>query len=241
MNSKASLVCATPFQPGQPIAPWAGTPAQGSAIWLVRMPELVAALDDRARATLSAAERDRGLAIADDAARETYFAIRAFVRHALGALLARPPGEVAFVFGPQGKPELSGAPVDLRFNLSHAGDLAALAVTEGASIGVDLERVREVQRFQRIADRFFSESEKQALGALEGEARALLFMRLWTAREAIVKATGEGVWAAFERIQLGVGSIGGGKASLRAMVPSGVRLGEVAAPDGYVGAVALLA
>lgn len=79
------------------------------------------------------------------------------------------------------------------FNLSHAGDVALMAVTRTVAIGVDIERIREMRDGDRVAKRFFSEAEYAQYAALPPDERATGFFRCWTRKEAFIKAIGEGL------------------------------------------------
>src|SRR5207247_1676347 len=75
----------------------------------------------------------------------------------LGRYLDMPPAQLEFRSGPNGKPDLAasrGRPA-LRFNLSHAQDLALYAVTLRREVGVDAERVSHDFVDRRLAERFF--------------------------------------------------------------------------------------
>ncbi|MGD0012875.1 MAG: 4'-phosphopantetheinyl transferase superfamily protein [Bryobacteraceae bacterium] len=89
-----------------------------------------------------------------------------------------------------GKPYLAGTPV--HFNLAHSGVLALYAVAR-AEVGVDLEQVRPGVDVMGIARRFLPEPECLELRALEGEEQRQAFFRLWTRREAYLKARGIGI------------------------------------------------
>jgi len=92
------------------------------------------------------------------------------------------------------EPELAAAGPDaLKFNLSHTGALAALVVTEGVDIGVDVELADPVK--EDIAGRFFSVPEQKALAALPEAEQTRGFHRCWTRKEALVKALGDGLSA----------------------------------------------
>lgn len=91
-----------------------------------------------------------------------------------------------------GKPFLPGHP-ELRFNLSHSGDVLALAVTLGADVGMDIERVKPMARFGGVAARFLAPSEHEAIESLPEDGRLEAFYACWTAKEAFVKALGTGL------------------------------------------------
>lgn len=88
--------------------------------------------------------------------------------------------------GVSGKPECEG----LEFNLSHSGRMVACAVGE-KPVGCDVEQLREAPK--KLASRFFSEKEKEYLGAFSAKDYDEEFYRLWTMKESYVKFTGEGL------------------------------------------------
>lgn len=98
--------------------------------------------------------------------------------------------------GEHGKPYLR-APFDtIGFNWSHSGDIALLAVGRGApgfELGIDVETVRPRPRALELSRRFFAPDETDALAARDGDERLAGFIRLWTAKEAVLKAHGGGL------------------------------------------------
>ena len=90
-------------------------------------------------------------------------------------------------YGIHGKPCIpaEGAPC---FNLTHSGNYAA-AVFAGESVGIDMESFRPVRH--AMIQRCFSAEEQAYLNAhAGGDAQ---FTRLWTRKEAYVKAVGDGI------------------------------------------------
>lgn len=129
---------------------------------------------------------------------------RAPLLRVLAAYLGVPTDGVALGEGPHGKPHLAGYGRDsrerLEFNWSHSGGHALVALSRGQPIGVDIERMSRDVRAGEIAARFFDPLESAALRArLEsGDDRA--FTSLWCAKEAVLKATGEGIAFGLDRI-----------------------------------------
>ena len=97
--------------------------------------------------------------------------------------------DMEYVFGPNGKPCFAGAP-QVHFNLSHAGSRVMAAVAD-CEVGCDIEPVREIE--EKLARRFFSESECAYIDALPESEKTAGFFRVWTLRESFVKATGAGL------------------------------------------------
>lgn len=123
--------------------------------------------------------------------RARFLAGRARLREILAGYLGVHPCELRFDYGESGKPLLAGAARTLRFNLSHTGDHAVLAVSCCAEVGVDIESVRPVER--ELAARYFSAAETAQLDALPDDQWLDGFFRCWTRKEAVVKAIGTGL------------------------------------------------
>lgn len=88
------------------------------------------------------------------------------------------------------------------FSLSHSGGgIAAIACTQPC--GIDIETPRQVA-FEKIAARYFSRAEQDALEATAPGQRMELFFRLWTLKEASVKALGEGLAGNMARLAFAV-------------------------------------
>ena len=98
-------------------------------------------------------------------------------------------GETPVAFGGRGKPSLAEYP-DLHYNISHADGIAAAMVSE-YECGIDCERVREYR--PSVFKRCFSEAERRAVESAPENERDLLFFKLWTLKEAYVKAIGKGL------------------------------------------------
>lgn len=146
------------------------------------------------RSLLSPDERDRaGRFVTDTLARRS-IVCRGVVRQVLSQRLKIPAADLQFTSGPQGKPEIAdGQSSSWRFNVSHSGDLAVIAVAWQRIVGVDVEAIdRRVSR-DELAARFFSRIECERYFALSEPQRLAAFYRIWTCKEAYLKATGSGL------------------------------------------------
>lgn len=121
---------------------------------------------------------------------------RALLRSELAQVTGLSADALAFGHGPAGKPYLQQNPA-LPFNLSHTTRWVALAyvagppAANGFAVGLDIEHAGRVHlSIDRLARRFFTPQEQAVLQTLHGAARQLLFFRLWTLKEAWVKAHG---------------------------------------------------
>lgn len=97
--------------------------------------------------------------------------------------------ETPIEYGELGKPSLKEHP-EVHYNVSHA-DGIAVAMAGERECGIDAESVRAYR--PNVIKRVFSEREKTLIEAAPEEERSLLFFRLWTLKEAYVKAIGIGV------------------------------------------------
>jgi 4'-phosphopantetheinyl transferase len=117
----------------------------------------------------------------------------ATLRLAAARHLGLPPGDVVVDRAcgrcgrPHGKPRLRNNPLGIEFSVSHAGDRVAVACAVGTPVGLDVERVDAGLRFEelRVA---LAPDEAAALGG----AGAPALLAVWTRKEAVVKALGQG-------------------------------------------------
>jgi 4'-phosphopantetheinyl transferase len=138
-------------------------------------------------------ERRRASRFVFDRDRRRFVAAHVATRAILGRYLNADPSSLRYAIGERGKPRLVEPPVDLRFNLSHAGERALLAVAVGREIGVDIEEVRVVSDLLRLAEDVFSAGEQERLRAASPAHLHDVFFRLWTRKESFIKARGEGL------------------------------------------------
>lgn len=157
-----------------------------------------AALDSLATQMLAEDELLRAASIVAPSVRHAYLLAHALKRIALSRALAPSllPVELVFAREAQGKPQLPGA--GLHFNLSHSGAFVALAFTRAGPIGVDLEVRRSFDRYRLAAAASLGGGELAQVRASADPA--LAFLTCWTAKEAYVKATGEGLGKSFKEL-----------------------------------------
>jgi 4'-phosphopantetheinyl transferase len=155
-------------------------------------------------ALLSDAERQRASRLVFDRDSCRFIVARAWLRRLLAARLGVRPESVELAYGEHGKPMLARrcATSDLRFNVSHAEDVAVYAFSEGREIGIDIEFVRMIADADHIAERFFSRYENETYLALDPSDRPLGFFNCWTRKEAFVKAFGDGLSHPLDRFDV---------------------------------------
>lgn len=117
----------------------------------------------------------------------------AVVRLGLAWYLNKTPGEVTLTTGEYGKPHLTD-PSGLYFNVTHAQELGLIAFTTIGEVGIDVEKVRQVIEALEIASTNFTRNESAMIAAaVTQREQARTFLRLWTRKEAVLKATGFGI------------------------------------------------
>lgn len=171
----------------------------GLHLWLVPLAPPVADLE-LLEEVLSAEEGQRCRRFIRPKDRSRSIVARAALRMILGAYLHECPEALSLATDPSGKPYLE--PAVLQFNLSHAEDLAVVAVCRERRVGVDIERRHEVAEMEAILLRFFSEAERNFVDLQEGDERIRAFFLLWTRREAAAKALGLDLMDSFDRLSL---------------------------------------
>ena len=192
--------------PTEPISGVRALPAPDPAIalWMCqldRVPAGVAAIEH----WLSVAEQARAARFGTDTLRLRWIAGRAALRLLLASALGIDPAAVPLRRGVRGRPELAG-PHTLDFNVSHTRDIALIAIAHGLSsttrIGVDIERADRTLNADGLARKFLTERERGVLAPLDADARRRGFLRLWTCKEAMSKATGDALMAPFRKIDV---------------------------------------
>ena len=121
----------------------------------------------------------------------------------IGRYLGKVTSDIILVKGEHGRPALNSTEdLSLDFNWSHSGTHAVIAVGRNVSLGVDVEVLRERANAMRLARRFFAEKEANALAQMAVGQRSLGFLQLWTAKEAVLKATGRGIAFGLHRLTI---------------------------------------
>ncbi|HET7063349.1 MAG TPA: 4'-phosphopantetheinyl transferase superfamily protein [Rudaea sp.] len=134
------------------------------------------------------------------------------VRGLLAAYLDCAPDAVRLRLGEHGKPFLDGPFLAgsraFDFNVSHSGGALIVAIARGQALGVDIETQRRRRPVLDLARRFFAADEASALASLDEPRRQIAFLRLWSCKEAVVKALGIGIGFGLARVQFGIDPAG---------------------------------
>ncbi|HET8799906.1 MAG TPA: 4'-phosphopantetheinyl transferase superfamily protein [Marinobacter sp.] len=153
------------------------------AIWLCHQTD---GFGTRSPDWLSGYERDVLSRFSGPRERE-YLTSRWLIRQALSHSARLPAHQCRPV---DGRPVLSGSPEGWHLSLSHSHGLSACATRAGSPVGVDLEPCTRHPQWQKVARRWFSPVEQEWLFR---EDDPNTFLKVWTLKEAWLKATGRGI------------------------------------------------
>lgn len=160
-------------------------------VWRIALNDLASSIE-RFEAVLSFDERIRANSFHFGRDRKQFVLSHGALRIILGKYLKLNTDEIEFTCNRFGKPKLIGCE-SLRFNLSHSGDTALVAVAANTEVGVDVEVLDRSIDLLGLAKRFFSESEYRKIAASSESNQLVLFYRCWTGKESVVKAIGGGL------------------------------------------------
>jgi 4'-phosphopantetheinyl transferase len=137
--------------------------------------------------------------------RRRFIAARGILRQIIASYEDIKPNLPAlFEYSPLGKPRLSVSlgDRDLQFNVSHSNELALYSFTRRDRIGIDLESEKLHSDVIQIAQRFFTTNEATYLAGLTEDLQIPAFLQIWTAKEAYLKATGEGIANSLNKVEI---------------------------------------
>lgn len=163
----------------------------GILVWTVALSAVPEPLWPRLARLLDDGERAKAARFAFERHRRQHIAAHALKRLMLSAVAPRPPQSWMFETAARGKPRVAPT-TGPRFNLSHCDGRVACAVSEDVELGVDVEPLSRHAPLE-LAPRYFAPDEAGWLGSLPPPDRPLGFFRLWTLKEAYIKATGLGM------------------------------------------------
>jgi 4'-phosphopantetheinyl transferase len=130
-----------------------------------------------------------------------FMAARGLVREMLASYLALAPNAVRFGYAGNGKPYLLPHS-KLHFNVSHAAETLVVAIARDRQLGVDVEVLPFEAGDDGVANLVFCAFERAALEALDATAYSRRFARLWTRKEAYIKADGRGMTLRLDHIDV---------------------------------------
>ena len=168
-------------------------------IWRANL-DLSSVVIEKLASTLSKDEINRANRFRFQQHRDRFIVGRGILRELLANYLR---DRVIFEYSLRGKPQLASFlnQDSLQFNVSHSQDLAIYGFNYQRIIGVDLEYIKDNIDYKQLAKRFFTTQELQLIHSYPTSEQKTIFFQLWTAKEAYLKATGEGLAGSLDTIE----------------------------------------
>ena len=196
-----------------------------------------------ALAWLNEEERLRWRRFHNPAPQRRFALCRAALRDVLCHYINCSNEQLAFVTAKHGKPfaEVDGKPVRTSFNVSHSGQHGLIAVAPKGRLGVDIEERAPRRNLQGLIEAVFSPDEQAGFEHLDESEKLRLFFRLWTLKEALVKAHGKGLSMKVSELEIPVAMRRGAKSSTCqfSQIPGATWHLENIATDDFAAAVAI--
>ncbi|WP_250514868.1 4'-phosphopantetheinyl transferase superfamily protein [Caballeronia sp. INDeC2] len=178
----------------QPMPLPAAAPAD-VRVWRVDI-DFSAPLDSAAYAVMNASERARAARFMRHADAARFSAVRCALRHVLAAETGRDAATLALDADDRGRPFLAHADAP-DFNVSHSGAYGLIAVSRARRVGVDIEEAQATFKWRELAPAVLAEMDRREIESMAEEpARNATFFDCWTAKEAVLKAHGDGIGGA---------------------------------------------
>jgi phosphopantetheinyl transferase len=163
-------------------------------VWFAWVGDHASDVERFSREYLSPDEEARLRAYRSREAAERYVVTRSLVRIVLSEHLGISPREIRVNRTDTGKPVIAES-ASVHFNVTHSADLILLALSQERPVGVDVERRRDVDRVRALANRWLTDLERGEVDRLtaHGATMSDAFLRIWSLKEARLKALGVGI------------------------------------------------
>ncbi len=165
---------------------------------------------------LDQAEQSRWRRFRHDGARRRFALCRAALRAVLCSELGCRNQQLAFGASHHGKPYalVKGKPAPIDFNVSHGSAHGLIAFAAEGRLGVDVEEPSTTRDVDGLIGSVMGPDERAELAMAHGSHKLHLFYRLWTVKEALIKAVGSGFSLDVSRFEIPPAMRRGMKASL---------------------------
>lgn len=124
--------------------------------------------------------------------KQRYIICRGILRLVLSKLLQTSPQNILFSYNQYGKPSVQSENNRVYFNLSHTKNHALLALSNKDEVGVDIEVIKPIPNLSEMIKRIATKEEMERFHTCIVTEQTLLFYRLWTRKEAMLKCLGTG-------------------------------------------------
>lgn len=154
---------------------------------------------------LSPTEHQRASQLRRQADRERYIRGRGALREAIGKALGMNPVSVPMLRQQRGKPVLPDE-FELGFSVAHCRTRGVIVLGRRRALGIDVERLRDIDNRDALVARHFSPNERRAMSGAPGADQQRLFFQCWTRKEAFLKMSGRGLGTDLAQHDVGLGN-----------------------------------
>jgi 4'-phosphopantetheinyl transferase len=160
---------------------------------------------ERTAAVIDSEERARADRFINTAHGDNYRLVRGTLRLCLAEYTGMPAEAIRFIANQYGKPEIAPEQNQqaLQFNISHSHRMTAFLFSLRKSVGVDIEFIKPLKNMSGLAQHVCSPEELEEFNTLEKAQQQDSFFRLWTRKEAFIKAKGQGLSMGLRSIHIG--------------------------------------
>ncbi len=161
-------------------------------LWQIHLNQF---LPTRLFASLDSSEQQRAQQLKTEDLYRRFVVAHAAMRSILSQYLGASPGNIHLMQPARKKPSIHQAQnqMGIDFNLSHSHEMALIAVSQTFLVGIDIEHIRNMPDVTQVAKRFFTTKEYALLLQSSPQTQLALFFKIWTAKEAFLKAKGLGL------------------------------------------------
>jgi phosphopantetheine--protein transferase-like protein len=146
----------------------------------------------RYRSYLTPEENAKSLQFASEDDQQSYIILHGMLRQLLGRYTGILPDRIKFQYNQFGKPFLVGTEKSIFFNISHSSGISLLALDTNSRVGVDVEKINPNVDYNAIIRHCFTEKENSYINEFRDRS-IQRFYRVWTRKEALLKALGIGI------------------------------------------------
>jgi 4'-phosphopantetheinyl transferase len=176
----------------RPVTSFGSIPEERAKVFIVRSRDFTKDHIQWLLQSLSPGEQARAAGFRFSRDHNSYVVVHGMLRMIIANQFGLESTEVEFEYNEFGKPRLHPRYGKLYFSLSHSRDISLLAFSLRNEIGADIEFMDPSFDFKSIGEACFTPSEQKYISpGIHGDATR--FYRLWTRKEALLKAIGTGI------------------------------------------------